>query len=144
MRFMHLTDLFQHHPEPIEKPRDFRRLEYAAAVLAREGELFTLEDFHHQRVMREIEVLQFSDPDAQAVLRAQRSIDGIILEDEKVFEKSRAGRHLAPLLHLHQRTPLILPRLDRKSTRLNSSHTVISYAVFCLKKKKYAYKKRTI
>src|SRR5438034_6992262 len=27
---------------------------------------------------------------------------------------------------------------DRKSTRLNSSHTVISYAVFCLKKKKKA------
>src|SRR5256885_5429162 len=30
---------------------------------------------------------------------------------------------------------LRLPR-DRKSTRLNSSHLVISYAVFCLKKKK--------
>src|SRR5438034_2974314 len=29
-----------------------------------------------------------------------------------------------------------LPQVDRKSTRLNSSHTVISYAVFCLKKKK--------
>src|SRR5438034_6438119 len=29
-----------------------------------------------------------------------------------------------------------LARPDRKSTRLNSSHTVISYAVFCLKKKK--------
>src|SRR5437588_7878093 len=28
---------------------------------------------------------------------------------------------------------------DRKSTRLNSSHTVISYAVFCLKKKKILY-----
>src|SRR5438034_2419048 len=28
------------------------------------------------------------------------------------------------------------PVRDRKSTRLNSSHTVISYAVFCLKKKK--------
>src|SRR5438132_3663447 len=28
------------------------------------------------------------------------------------------------------------PSIDRKSTRLNSSHTVISYAVFCLKKKK--------
>src|SRR5256885_11281904 len=27
------------------------------------------------------------------------------------------------------------PDLDRKSTRLNSSHLVISYAVFCLKKK---------
>src|SRR2546426_2734544 len=29
-----------------------------------------------------------------------------------------------------------IPDLDRKSTRLNSSHLVISYAVFCLKKKK--------
>src|SRR5438552_14035652 len=27
-------------------------------------------------------------------------------------------------------------RIDRKSTRLNSSHQIISYAVFCLKKKK--------
>src|SRR5438034_3495092 len=31
---------------------------------------------------------------------------------------------------------------DRKSTRLNSSHTVISYAVFCLKKKKQKKKKQ--
>src|SRR5438034_8572601 len=30
----------------------------------------------------------------------------------------------------------VSPERDRKSTRLNSSHTVISYAVFCLKKKK--------
>src|SRR5438132_4964060 len=32
---------------------------------------------------------------------------------------------------------------DRKSTRLNSSHTVISYAVFCLKKKKKQTIKKT-
>src|SRR2546429_7266160 len=31
------------------------------------------------------------------------------------------------------------PREDRKSTRLNSSHGYISYAVFCLKKKKQTY-----
>src|SRR3712207_8290790 len=38
-------------------------------------------------------------------------------------------------LALHGR---VLPALgDRKSTRLNSSHANISYAVFCLKKKKY-------
>src|SRR5262252_10326284 len=44
--------------------------------------------------------------------------------------------------HLHS-TPGTRPgnpdspqAIDRKSTRLNSSHTVISYAVFCLKKKK--------
>src|SRR5256885_11993493 len=33
----------------------------------------------------------------------------------------------------------MLRGLDRKSTRLNSSHLVISYAVFCLKKKTQAY-----
>src|SRR2546426_6004833 len=44
--------------------------------------------------------------------------------------------------HRLQRGRLALPREqqlvagDRKSTRLNSSHLVISYAVFCLKKKK--------
>src|SRR5205807_8813011 len=33
----------------------------------------------------------------------------------------------------------VLAVLDRKSTRLNSSHLVISYAVFCLKRKDLAY-----
>src|SRR5260221_8770400 len=35
-----------------------------------------------------------------------------------------------------ERATLDQRTIDRKSTRLNSSHTVISYAVFCLKKKK--------
>src|SRR5687768_17978261 len=35
-------------------------------------------------------------------------------------------------------------RVDRKSTRLNSSHGYISYAVFCLKKKKQKKKKNKI
>src|SRR5438132_6679731 len=39
-------------------------------------------------------------------------------------------------------TTLTTERTDRKSTRLNSSHTVISYAVFCLKKKKKKQKKK--
>src|SRR3712207_8545419 len=39
-------------------------------------------------------------------------------------------------------TPLVNGNLDRKSTRLNSSHANISYAVFCLKKKK-VYRKVT-
>src|SRR2546422_8589416 len=34
---------------------------------------------------------------------------------------------------------LTIPSVDRKSTRLNSSHGYISYAVFCLKKKKKRY-----
>src|SRR6266850_5312589 len=36
------------------------------------------------------------------------------------------------------------PPLDRKSTRLNSSHLVISYAVFCLKKKKKRFRQYSI
>src|SRR5439155_25479808 len=35
----------------------------------------------------------------------------------------------------HKKGPSPAPPLDRKSTRLNSSHVAISYAVFCLKKK---------
>src|SRR6476646_43693 len=50
-----------------------------------------------------------------------------------LFRSSRAGR-VGPAFD--QRPGGGRPaRLDRKSTRLNSSHTVISYAVFCLKKK---------
>src|SRR5689334_23909390 len=37
---------------------------------------------------------------------------------------------------IHGAAAAALPRIDRKSTRLNSSHSSISYAVFCLKKKK--------
>src|SRR5258708_21732689 len=38
------------------------------------------------------------------------------------------GSHIEPTFRC--------PDIDRKSTRLNSSHQIISYAVFCLKKKK--------
>src|SRR2546426_8726587 len=40
------------------------------------------------------------------------------------------------LLHVRAHDTQLRQRPDRKSTRLNSSHLVISYAVFCLKKKK--------
>src|SRR6266511_2361600 len=64
------------------------------------------------------------------------------------LEYQRAGHALAFLQRLrephqhHVERPglefdrLPRPDLDRKSTRLNSSHVKISYAVFCLKKKK--------
>src|SRR2546430_8798495 len=37
-----------------------------------------------------------------------------------------------------------LPEIDRKSTRLNSSHSQISYAVFCLKKKRRAHEQSAL
>src|SRR5260221_1943611 len=44
--------------------------------------------------------------------------------------RERQAREIA-----HPQIAAACARRDRKSTRLNSSHTVISYAVFCLKKK---------
>src|SRR5260221_9551272 len=50
---------------------------------------------------------------------------GVDLHQEVAADDHRFGlRVIEPMI------------IDRKSTRLNSSHTVISYAVFCLKKKK--------
>src|SRR5438034_5500287 len=46
------------------------------------------------------------------------------------------GTLFLPALLLSTQAPFLFGYADRKSTRLNSSHTVISYAVFCLKKKK--------
>src|SRR5437763_5497727 len=52
-------------------------------------------------------------------------------------EQVGAARVLRPQDHRgHVAVDVLEPRRDRKSTRLNSSHRCISYAVFCLKKKK--------
>src|SRR5438552_6142478 len=48
-----------------------------------------------------------------------------------------SGRNMVrDFVRLSDLDPVDLDWLDRKSTRLNSSHQIISYAVFCLKKKK--------
>src|SRR3712207_7840111 len=48
-----------------------------------------------------------------------------------------AGANLGAInYHFGSKDELVAEVLDRKSTRLNSSHANISYAVFCLKKKK--------
>src|SRR5438034_5529531 len=51
-----------------------------------------------------------------------------------LFRSLRGGTQEVHELVMHI-PGLLRERPDRKSTRLNSSHTVISYAVFCLKKK---------
>src|SRR2546426_391608 len=48
--------------------------------------------------------------------------------------RAMSGRRITPAPK--PATPATTEPIDRKSTRLNSSHLVISYAVFCLKKKK--------
>src|SRR5256885_11006349 len=49
--------------------------------------------------------------------------------------RKKSGTHQPPGLSI-RRAEATARAKDRKSTRLNSSHLVISYAVFCLKKKK--------
>src|SRR2546427_4223818 len=58
----------------------------------------------------------------------------------------RMASHTASGSRLGTTTPPLesSSSLDRKSTRLNSSHSQISYAVFCLKKKKKANKEMSI
>src|SRR3712207_7347263 len=56
----------------------------------------------------------------------------------QLADQAPTGRLCPPLLACLDELPSTAP-LDRKSTRLNSSHANISYAVFCLKKKKHNY-----
>src|SRR5580698_10925072 len=51
--------------------------------------------------------------------------------------RSHAGERGTPICRTEFFAGAALARADRKSTRLNSSHMSISYAVFCLKKKIY-------
>src|SRR5438034_2676411 len=62
--------------------------------------------------------------------RRRQELPWVRIDKEYRFETDDGKASLADLFRGR------LQLLDRKSTRLNSSHTVISYAVFCLKKKK--------
>src|SRR5439155_23863098 len=58
---------------------------------------------------------------------------------DATLERGQPSRHLRvhgqQRPHSDRRERALLAMKDRKSTRLNSSHVAISYAVFCLKKK---------
>ena len=62
-------------------------------------------------------IVQEATPKKVAFMTKPKNVEERIKKDEKELEK-------------------LLQDQDRKSTRLNSSHGYISYAVFCLKKKK--------
>src|SRR5688500_19182763 len=79
--------------------------------------------------------------------RADSLVKKRFLSDQRLFRHFAEPRHQLARRQTHERFSVdhhtrslmkradkVLSRLDRKSTRLNSSHLVISYAVFCLKK----------
>src|SRR5690606_39314592 len=58
-------------------------------------------------------------------------------KNHQSHRQNGAGKQEAFLLRdAHEDGDTLVQEVDRKSTRLNSSHVKISYAVFCLKKKK--------
>src|SRR5437588_10185237 len=78
--------------------------------------------------------------------RAATLIDAAIVGVRRIQRQELARHAVGPAEAVLQRVLAAAARTvgvhqDRKSTRLNSSHTVISYAVFCLKKKKKNAKK---
>src|SRR3712207_8430542 len=76
--------------------------------------------------------ISLAEPRALALARGERGAGALgdhapLLLGERGVDVQHKGVHVGPRV----RSPG-----DRKSTRLNSSHANISYAVFCLKKKK--------
>src|SRR3712207_7427486 len=75
---------------------------------------------------------------------ATKMMIGSVMRTEPRAYGRTDGEAMEDVPGVDDKTPTSLPGTpppDRKSTRLNSSHANISYAVFCLKKKK---KKKTI
>src|SRR5207249_7397874 len=93
--------------------------------------LFPYTTLFRSRVLREVRHRRRSpshvrvDPAEGTARRRRGDGDGRAARGRSRRPFPRRGAHAAPLPH----------GLDRKSTRLNSSHVSISYAVFCLKKK---------
>src|SRR5205807_9008869 len=79
----------------------------------------------HQDLVREVEAHVLVEDALEVGLAGRLAVGGGDRREQLV---------LADLI-AQQRRQLVGAEGDRKSTRLNSSHLVISYAVFCLKKK---------
>src|SRR5438132_3077249 len=79
-----------------------------------------------RRIPAEPDIAQPGGKYPHAARGDEGDLEQAVVEDKQFAPFLAAGRER--IAYPRQR--------DRKSTRLNSSHTVISYAVFCLKKKK--------
>src|SRR5688572_19027484 len=109
---------------------------HGIAVLYVEPELIELIGLGQSRVQPDRARLRLAELGSRG-RRDQRHYQAVRLASTDATDQVHPGDDVSPLVaatHLHGAVE------DRKSTRLNSSHSQISYAVFCLKKKK---KKRT-
>src|SRR5438034_3731160 len=92
---------------------------------------------HRLFPLSEVDALRRQCGRASARLRRRRAMVGARQREMLHVQRRTAAPQHRALDHVAELADVAGPRIrDRKSTRLNSSHTVISYAVFCLKKKK--------
>src|SRR3712207_7081465 len=82
------------------------------------------------------EIYTLSLHDALPILRAGGRLVARQLQPRRPGEVRRRLQRVLGDVDQHRSRPPGGREVDRKSTRLNSSHANISYAVFCLKKKK--------
>src|SRR5690242_21509473 len=80
------------------------------------------------------ELYTLSLHDALPISRVRATTDGV---EAGRRQRRPEGVGRAVAARVEETEPARVLDLDRKSTRLNSSHMSISYAVFCLKKKKH-------
>src|SRR5207249_7125177 len=78
-----------------------------------------------------------------AAARRFERVAGVLLHQQDARPGGVGGADAAEDVLHHERREAERG-LDRKSTRLNSSHVSISYAVFCLKKKKQRYPRQAV
>src|SRR3712207_7499690 len=73
------------------------------------------------------------------LFRSGRKVEKLLVIERKFQVMGQlTGYHQAATANLSSYIDNVVVVVDRKSTRLNSSHANISYAVFCLKKKHYS------
>src|SRR5438034_8318965 len=87
------------------------------------------------RILDLVALGQRTDPGAPFLIRGEPGVGKDVLA-RLIHAASERQRYSFIKVNCAVRSADRCEVEDRKSTRLNSSHTVISYAVFCLKKKK--------
>src|SRR3989338_10297388 len=98
-------------------------------------------DIHIDPRNKEVRVRLRIDGVLQDTYVFPKNIHSEVISRIKVLARLRTDEHQATqdgrFRHIFSDNEFIDMRVDRKSTRLNSSHSSISYAFFCLKKQKY-------
>src|SRR5207248_2595421 len=115
---------------------------YAAAAAAARGAIATGVDFSSEMVEEargRFSGIEFLEGDAEQLAFSNSTFDAVVL-NFGMLHLARPEQALAEAYRLLRPGGRVAFTVweDRKSTRLNSSHRTISYAVFCLKKKNLA------